>query len=92
MAAIKIAPHSHGKHERMRAFARLTDAEMRAVGRMSVGEQIATAGNSTPEEAAATLRAAWPDLWATIIGLGRSNGLRPVAMMVHLIQKGMEGE
>jgi hypothetical protein len=67
----------------------MTDEEFTASA--TVYERIQTIANDTPEDAATTIKATWPDLWMEIVAAGRGAGLRPVPMMMYLIQKGLDG-
>lgn len=56
----------------------------------TVAELLSTAVVETPGDLIARVRDAWPDLWAGIRDQARAHHLPPGAMLMQVIERGLE--
>jgi len=77
----------------MRAIAEKAPAYVQSLRRdLTRAEQISTMFVETPGDTVALIKRRWPDVWSRVVDAARDVGQAPGAMLVSLIERGLEAE
>jgi hypothetical protein len=91
--AVAAAARESAFRPGMRSIAEKAPAYVHSLRRdLTRAEQISTMFVETPGDTVALIKRRWPDVWSRVVDAARDVGQAPGAMLVSLIERGLEAE